>query len=413
MRLLAVFALAVTAPPAVAQDAAALRVFLDCGGDDFHCDFDHFRRSITFVDWVRDREVAQVHVLVTSQETGSGGDEFTLTFLGRGEFAGRADTLRHASSRTDTDSEVRDALTRTLAVGLVRYAAARGLAPRITIGYALPEPGAVQQAARDRWNHWVFSTGLSAEVAGESRQNALSLDGDLEASRTTEPFKIALGLRGEYERESFDLDDTTRIVSTARSWEVENITVWSLGPHWSAGFRGEAGASTFSNRDFFFEGGPVIEYDVFPYQESTRRLFTVALTAGLTYYDYEDVTIFDRSTELRPAHVLEIGIAQREPWGEIEGTAEWFQYWHDWDRHRFELDGGVEIRVVRGLSFDLFGSVARVKDQIYLSREDLTPAEILLRRRELGTDFRYSLDVGLSFTFGSIYNNIVNPRIER
>ena len=48
----------------------ALRVFLDCG---WYCDFDHLRTEITFVNWVRDRADAQVHVLVTQQTTGGGG----------------------------------------------------------------------------------------------------------------------------------------------------------------------------------------------------------------------------------------------------------------------------------------------------------------------------------------------------
>jgi hypothetical protein len=76
-----------------------------------------------------------------------------------------------------------------------------------------------------------------------------------------------------------------------------------------------------------------------------------------------------------------------------------------------ELDAGIELRLVRGLSLDVFGNVARVKDQLFLSRENLTSEEVLLELRELGTDFRYAVGVGLSFTFGSIYNNIVNPRI--
>jgi hypothetical protein len=408
--VIAAIALVLSVPAATAQDPGALRVFLDC--QSFDCDFDHFRRSIGFVDWVRDREVAQVHVLGTAQETGSGGDEFTFTFLGRGLFDGRADTLRYVSSGNATDAEVRDGLTRTLSLGLVRFAAATPLAPSLSVRYEPPEERAGPQAgAPDPWNFWVFEIGVSGEIEGESRQNTLALDGDISASRVTEAHKLSLFSRGEYQRERFDLDDGTRIVSTSKEWEVEGLTVWSLGRHWSLGFVAELGASTFTNRDFRIEGGPAVEFDVFPYEQSTRRLFTFRLTTGLTYYDYTDSTIFGRAAELRPAHVLEIGIAQQEPWGQIEGSAEWFQYWHDWDRHRFELDAGIELRIVRGLFFDLFGSVARVKDQIYLSQEDLTPAEILLELRELGTDFRFSVDVGLSYRFGSIFNNVVNPRL--
>jgi hypothetical protein len=31
----------------------------------------------------------------------------------------------------------------------------------------------------------------------------------------------------------------------------------------------------------------------------------------------------------------------------------------------------------------------------------------------LGTDFEYEVEVGFSFTFGSVFNNIVNPRLRR
>jgi len=407
---IAVAVLTLVARSAVAQDPRALRVFLDC--QNFGCDFDHFRRTIAFVNWVRDREAAQVHVLGTAQETGSGGDEYTFTFLGRGEFAGRADTLRHAASGTDTDTEVRNALTRMLALGLVRFAAATPLARNLSVRYEAPDEGATRPAGGpDPWNFWVFRIGLSGEVEGETRQNTLALDGDVSASRVTEPFKLELELRGEYQRDRFDLDDGSRILSTSKEWELEGQAVWSLGRHWSLGLRGEGGASTFTNRDLRIEGGPALEVNVFPYEQSTRRLFTITLTAGLTYYDYTDSTIFNRTAEVRPAHVLEVAIAHQEPWGQVEGSAEWFQYWHDWDRHRVELFAGIELRIVRGLSFDLFGRVARVKDQIYLSKVDLAPEEVLLELRELGTDFRFSLDVGLSFRFGSIYNNIVNPRL--
>ena len=45
-------------------------------------DIDFVRREVTFVDWVRDRADADVHVLVTSQRTASGGGRaYQLAFL--------------------------------------------------------------------------------------------------------------------------------------------------------------------------------------------------------------------------------------------------------------------------------------------------------------------------------------------
>jgi hypothetical protein len=56
------------------------------------------------------------------------------------------------------------------------------------------------------------------------------------------------------------------------------------------------------------------------------------------------------------------------------------------------------------------GSAARIRDQLYLRAGEATDEEILLRRRQLATSYRYSMFVGVGYTFGSIFNNIVNPR---
>jgi hypothetical protein len=70
-----------------------LRIFLDCNV----CDFDFMRTEIAFVDYVRDRQDAQVHILVTDQSTGGGGTEYTLHFIGQRELANIADTIAYVS----------------------------------------------------------------------------------------------------------------------------------------------------------------------------------------------------------------------------------------------------------------------------------------------------------------------------
>lgn len=42
-----------------------------------------------------------------------------------------------------------------------------------------------------------------------------------------------------------------------------------------------------------------------------------------------------------------------------------------------------------------------------MPREDIADEDVLLQRRQLGTEF----EVGFSFTFGSVTNNVVNPRM--
>src|ERR1041385_6094694 len=98
-------ACALAVSPLAAQDStrtaqdSAVRVFLDC--PDSFCDFDYYHTEITFVNWVRDRTYAQVHVLVTTQGTG-GGQEYTLAFIGQERFAGTADTRGAGAGKEST-----------------------------------------------------------------------------------------------------------------------------------------------------------------------------------------------------------------------------------------------------------------------------------------------------------------------
>src|SRR5467141_2807186 len=131
--------------PLEAQDTtrtvqdSAVRVFLDC--PDSFCDFDYYRTEITFVNWVRDRQFAQLHLLITSQSTGS-GREYTLTFIGLARFAGAEDTLRYLSHSTDTGDDIRKGLGRTMRLGLVRFASKTPVGTRIEVSYSAPAQAA-------------------------------------------------------------------------------------------------------------------------------------------------------------------------------------------------------------------------------------------------------------------------------
>jgi len=110
---------------------------------------------------------------------------------------------------------------------------------------------------------------------------------------------------------------------------------------------------------------------------------------------------------------LEVSAGFEQPWGEIDASLEWSNYMDDFAQHRLDFFSRLEIRLFRGLSLDLEGSAARVKNQIFVAREDIPDEDVLLERRQLGTDFEYAFDIGFSYTFGSVFNNAVNPRMSR
>lgn len=52
-----------------------------------------------------------------------------------------------------------------------------------------------------------------------------------------------------------------------------------------------------------------------------------------------------------------------------------------------------------------------IRDQFALAKKDFTPEEILTRQFQRATTYRYFANVGIGYTFGSIFNNVVNPRM--
>ncbi|MEI6749859.1 MAG: hypothetical protein WCM93_11925, partial [Bacteroidota bacterium] len=65
-----------------------------------------------------------------------------------------------------------------------------------------------------------------------------------------------------------------------------------------------------------------------------------------------------------------------------------------------------------GLFLNFIGNFSYIKNQRSLSNTGLTPEEIILQHKEILTNYSYGLQIGITYTFGAIFNNIVNPRYE-
>ena len=374
-------------------------------------DLDYFRTHIAFVNHVRLPQDAQVYVLITRQATGAGGAQYTLGIIGRGEFEGNADTLRYVASPASTQDERREGLTRMITLGLARYVARTPLADRLTIGFdTTGTAGEVPPPARDPWNSWVFRLAANSYLHGEKSSHSLALSSSVSANRTTETWKLAFVASGGYSRNTYQLDDTTTVVSENHNYGLRSLVVRSVGRHWGIGATASANSATFFNQDLALRAAPAVEYNVFPYSESTWRLLSIRYAVGLAYFTYHDVTIYNRTSETRPQQVLTVAMDVRQPWGTAGGSLEGATYLNDWSRNHLDLNGSLDLRVFRGLSLSLYGGAALIHDQLYLPRAGATAEEVLTQQRQLATSYRYSGAIGLSYTFGSIFNNIVNPR---
>ncbi len=58
------------------------------------CDNSFIRTEINIVNFMLDRIAADVHILITTQQNGSGGRQYQMIFYGQNKFRNITDTLK-------------------------------------------------------------------------------------------------------------------------------------------------------------------------------------------------------------------------------------------------------------------------------------------------------------------------------
>jgi hypothetical protein len=380
----------------------APKIYIDCDW----CDIEYIKTEITFVNYVRDRKEAQVHVLITTQTTGSGGREYTLTFMGQLDCAGQDDVLKYYSNKTDTDDEVRKGLVQMLKVGLMRYVAKTPISKRIAVSLMdQVKPTSVI----DKWNFWVFSLSARGYFNGQKSILYNSLYSTVSINRVTPALKIRTSVMLNRYFNKYDIEGES-IESTLSTRRFSGLVVKSLGEHWSAGAYLALTSSSYSNIKFAFSPAPAVEFNLFPYSESTRRQLRFLYRLNFNAVKYTEETIYLKTKENLWSESLTTALEVKEKWGTISTSLEGAHYFHDFTKYHINLYGEISLRLYKGLSLDIFGGGALIHDQLSLSNLGASREDILLMRKQIATSYEYYFSVGLSYTFGSIYSNVVNPR---
>lgn len=388
--------------PAGPPPPAKPKVFVDGPG----LDIGFLAGEIAFVEFVPELAAAQVRVTVTpAGPPGRGG--FSLEFAGQGEFQGDDNILHFDPPVGAPPEEVRKGLAGTLKLGLLRYAAKTPVSKDLSVKFL---DQAKPTSVEDKWDFWVFSLSGNAFLSGETQYKSGSYYASVSASRVTPALKVRTQVYGNWSDNWFDLGGGETYESAQHGYGGSALIVKSLGEHWSAGGYVEASSSSYSNLKLALTAAPAIEFDVFPYSESTKRQLRVLYRFGLTRVRYNEETIYFKTAETLLQGALNVAYEVVRPWGKASVQLEGSHFFHDFSKNRLELEGELEFRVWRGLSFTVDGSYTRIRDQLALSAAGATLEEILLRQKQLATGYDYSLSVGFNFSFGSTRSNVVNPR---
>lgn len=388
-----------------------IRVFLDCQS---YCDQDFIKREIPFVDYVNDRFQSNVFVLTNHQVTGSGGREYQLQFTGRENFIGVNDTLSFVRQAIATDDEGRQQMVQTLKLGLVKYLARTEQGKNVQITF-IDEVGGntanTEEPQDDPWNLWLFNARLNGYLNGDRNYFNNTFSTGFSASRITDKLKTTTSLNYSVNTNRYG-EGENAIKFSNENYRANNITVWSLGGNWSIGGFIEVLRSDFANYKSSWTLSPAIEYNLFPYAESNNHYVGFMYKIGPTYFDYIEETIYLETEELRFRQNLSLDISLNKKWGQLSGSAAYGHYFHDFSKHRLTFSGNADLRLYKGLSLNFSGYYALQRDQLNIAKGNITNEDLLTRRRQLDSNYFFYTSFGIRYRFGSIFNNVVNPRFD-
>lgn len=387
--------------------SVAPNVYLDC--ERRTCDFEYIKTEITFVNYVLDRQSADVQIIVTRQQTGGGGAEYTLAFMGLKRNAGKDAALKYFSKPTDTEDQFRRGLVNVLKQGLIPYVYDTPLAEFISISYAQKKDYRPTPKS-DPWHYWVFGVGVRGGGEFEDQAQRYSYQVNLSANRTTEAMKFRLYAGTNFNHRRYEIPDEEPIISDSKRKNASLSVFKSIDGHWSWGGGTSLYSSTYDNARLYASFGPSVEYNIFPYAEATRRELRLQYRVSFTMRDYYELTIYGKEKENLFSQALQIVLEIKEPWGSIGASVQGSTFVPDLKYNNLRADLGVYINLFRGFSFNVGGRYSRIRDQLSLPGREYSPEEILLELKRLATGYDLSFEIGVNYRFGSIYSNVVNPR---
>ncbi|MEZ4917730.1 MAG: hypothetical protein R2792_01395 [Saprospiraceae bacterium] len=395
-----------------APRSGAPNIFLNCR---WGCSTQYLQTEMQYVNFVRDRADADIFIQQTVLTTGSGGRQVTLVFLGQNQFEGKNDTLVYNLEPAIPFNTIREAMKENLDRGLLPYLLKTSLADRIVITMPeLDEEDTVeeQEPLKDPWQLWVYSMNLRFNMSGQEYSESIRLGGGGRARRITDHQKTNFYIDGDYRKNTFRFDDSETEIYENNNYSLGGSQIFSLGQHWGCGFWGSMSQSQYRNLKQSIYAGPALEYSVFPYNEATRRQFTFQYRLGFKHNVYFDETIYFKTMENLGQHSLDAEYNQIAPWGNFNIGMNGGNYLHDWNLYYLNMYTGLSLNLFKGFQLGFSAYYGLLKNQIELSNGGASKDETLLRIRQLQTGFNYNLNFNVSYTFGSIYSNVVNPAFD-
>ena len=375
------------------------------------CDNSFLKNEISYVDHVRDQGLADIQLFIYRNRNANNGNRYTLDYIGANKFSDNKISLTLDTNPKMTRDEIRNSLKRKIELGLIHYLMKTDIADNIVISIDSQISNVnSNESSSDKWKNWVFQTAGEANFENETSRKQSNFEIQFDADKVTDKIKLQIDL--DFEKSNNRYENNDNIFISKRNRNGLNVkSVWSINDKWSAGFKAGLGGDTYQNINFRHWVQPAIEYSFFPYNEFVRREMVINYGIGYGYRNYIEETIYDKFEEYVYVHVIGFETRFRQPWGEIYTHLSGKSFLQDPSKNSMRLNSWFSIRIFEGLSFRVGGEIELIRDQISLPKGNASIEDLLLQQKEIATDFYSEFRVGLSYTFGSAFNNYLNSRL--
>ena len=384
----------------------SIKLFLKCS-----CDSNYIRDQINYIDYVRDQEDANIILEVYGDPNGNRG-KYSIYFIGKKNFIGMDDKLSFESHPKMTNDEIRSGLKDKIQRGILKYLVKTTDINDLNISITKLDNNISDSDSLivDKWKNWIFEISASGYYEKESSRKVNDFNGRFEVNRYTEDWRIETTLRFFKRIEEF-LSETNNFKSSRVYKGAYGKIVRSISDHWSTGIFYGLSEDSYENIKFSNNFSPAIEYSIFPYKDVVRREMVLEYKIGYRKNNYQSKTIYGKNDEFLGTHSFAFKTRYRQNWGDIYSRFSFFTYLHDNSKNRLTFDNYLNIRIFEGFSLRLGAEIRFIRDQINLAAGQASIEDLLLQQRSIATDFYNEFRLGLTYTFGSAFNNIINTRL--
>jgi hypothetical protein len=378
-----------------------LKAYLDC-----RCDQNYLKQQTSFLEHVRDQNLADIEIFILDVRNPTGTRSFEIKIDGNNEYQEISSSVLVSGYANDTSSTLRDKLLNKLKLALVPFLDKASYSLKVDVDSNFDD----LTVNDDKWKSWVFELSGSYNDDKEETRKTNRYELEFEVDKLTPDWRIGMEIKRNESKGKFFSNDNV-YTSSRKTTSFSGRVVKSVSDHFSAGVFLGAYQNTYENIDFNRYIAPAIEYSFYPYKDVLSKEITLAYRIGVGKRNYIEKTIYGYEKQKLSSQTLSLNIRFRQKWGNISSYLNATQFLNDGTKKRFSLRSDLDLRVYEGLAVRFSTNINLIREQYSLAAVSNSIEELLLQQRQIATDYKTNFSVGLSYTFGSIYNSVINTRL--